>query len=141
MNVCEAGEIIYKDNDVLNLQKKLYLDSSNCETIRVQLLRDVEWLEMNAIMDYSLCVGIHNIEKGNNTTDYKDLSIIGSGYISSLGSEVYYLGIIDILQQYNAQKKMENTVKSIAYDSDLISSVNPNKYAARFRVFMMDFIR
>jgi hypothetical protein len=135
--------IVYKDNDALNLKRKLVLSSADCDRVRSGLMRDVEWLERNAIMDYSLCVGIHQIQQGNLPTnlDFSDRGIIGSGYLSAKLNEVYYVGIIDILQQYSASKKLENSFKSIKHASDQISSVNPILYAARFRVFMMDFIR
>ncbi|KAJ5074579.1 phosphatidylinositol 5-phosphate 4-kinase isoform a [Anaeramoeba ignava] len=51
-------------------------------------------------------------------------------------NEIYYLGIIDILQPYNLKKKLEHRLKSWKYDKYTISSVSPRKYAQRF----MDFV-
>ena len=39
---------------------------------------------------------------------------------------VLYLGIIDILQEYNIRKKIEHAYKSIQYNSLSISVVEPN---------------
>lgn len=80
------------------------------------------------------------------------------------GDEIYYLGVIDILQQYNANKRMETLIKvsllvticisfffspfyltilltasfsqGVTNDSKQISSVSPYKYAKRFVSFM-----
>ncbi|KZV35740.1 phosphatidylinositol 4-phosphate 5-kinase 9 [Dorcoceras hygrometricum] len=49
---------------------------------------------------------------------------------------VLYLGIIDILQAYNMSKKIEHAYKSIQFDSELISAVNPKFYSERFLSFI-----
>ncbi|XP_078148015.1 phosphatidyl inositol monophosphate 5 kinase [Carex rostrata] len=50
---------------------------------------------------------------------------------------VLYLGIIDILQEYNITKKIEHAYKSIQFDSVSISAVDPEFYSRRF----LDFIQ
>ncbi len=42
--------------------------------------------------------------------------------------EIYYLGIIDILQPYNWRKKLENTYKRLFENEDAISCIDPQKY-------------
>ncbi|KAJ4791399.1 Phosphatidylinositol-4-phosphate 5-kinase family protein [Rhynchospora pubera] len=49
---------------------------------------------------------------------------------------VLYLGIIDILQEYNVKKKIEHCVKSLKYDPLSISAVEPSLYAKRFMSFL-----
>ncbi|GMH39027.1 hypothetical protein BSKO_06925 [Bryopsis sp. KO-2023] len=49
---------------------------------------------------------------------------------------VLYFGIIDILQAYNVQKKLEHGFKSIVHDGKSISAIDPAKYAHRFQRFM-----
>ncbi|XP_066383250.1 phosphatidylinositol 4-phosphate 5-kinase 9-like [Miscanthus floridulus] len=49
---------------------------------------------------------------------------------------VLYLGIIDILQEYNMTKKIEHAVKSMQYDSVSISAVDPQFYKERFLKFI-----
>jgi 1-phosphatidylinositol-4-phosphate 5-kinase len=49
---------------------------------------------------------------------------------------VLYLGIIDILQEYNITKKIEHAVKSMQYDSVSISAVDPQFYSERFLKFI-----
>lgn len=49
---------------------------------------------------------------------------------------VLYLGIIDILQEYNIKKKTEHAYKSLMFDPLSISAVEPNLYARRFISFL-----
>lgn len=49
---------------------------------------------------------------------------------------VLYLGIIDILQNYNMSKKIEHTYKSLQFDSVCISAVDPTFYSKRFLGFI-----
>ena len=50
---------------------------------------------------------------------------------------VYYVGIIDVLQEYNMKKRLESTVKGITLGGRSgISAVGPYFYAERFRAFM-----
>lgn len=50
--------------------------------------------------------------------------------------EVYYMGIIDILQQYDLRKMGETVIRSIYQPPGGISSVSPGFYARRFVEFM-----
>ncbi|XP_062214864.1 phosphatidylinositol 4-phosphate 5-kinase 1-like isoform X2 [Phragmites australis] len=45
---------------------------------------------------------------------------------------VLYLGIIDILQEYNMSKRVEHAVKSLKFDPLSISAVDPHSYSKRF---------
>lgn len=49
---------------------------------------------------------------------------------------VYFLGVIDILQQYNTRKIAETFFKGIRHNRKQISSVNPTFYGDRFIEFM-----
>lgn len=49
---------------------------------------------------------------------------------------VLYLGIIDILQEYNLKKKIENAYKSFIFDPLTISAVQPSLYSKRFIGFL-----
>ncbi|KAL7594221.1 hypothetical protein Lser_V15G28360 [Lactuca serriola] len=49
---------------------------------------------------------------------------------------VLYLGIIDILQEYNITKKIEHKYKSLQFDSLSISAVDPTYYSERFLHFI-----
>lgn len=63
-----------------------------------------------------------------------------SNKVTGLRQEIYYIGIIDILQEYDARKMLENVVFGAMYDRTRISCVNSNDYAARFISFMSSII-
>ena len=47
-----------------------------------------------------------------------------------------FFAIIDILQDYNAKKQIENVSKSVVYKRNEISAVSPKMYSKRFQDFM-----
>lgn len=49
---------------------------------------------------------------------------------------VLFMGIIDILQEYNMRKRIEHTCKSLQYDPMSVSAVEPKLYANRFTNFL-----
>ncbi|KJE90972.1 phosphatidylinositol-4-phosphate 5-kinase [Capsaspora owczarzaki ATCC 30864] len=48
---------------------------------------------------------------------------------------IIFLGIIDILQQYQLKKRLEHSFKALLYDGEAVSVTNPSFYAARFQDF------
>lgn len=50
------------------------------------------------------------------------------------GPAKYYLGIIDVLQEWNLTKQLERAIKVYLYryDGDGISAMNPQDYSKRF---------
>ncbi|XP_043546382.1 phosphatidylinositol 5-phosphate 4-kinase type-2 alpha isoform X1 [Chiloscyllium plagiosum] len=53
----------YKDNDFINDGQKIYIDENNKKMFLEKLKKDVEFLAQLKIMDYSLLVGIHDVER------------------------------------------------------------------------------
>ncbi|CAN6374032.1 unnamed protein product [Urochloa humidicola] len=49
---------------------------------------------------------------------------------------ILFFGIIDILQDYDISKKLEHAYKSMQYDPNCISAVDPKQYCKRFRDFV-----
>ncbi|KAI7809558.1 putative phosphatidylinositol 5-phosphate 4-kinase type-2 alpha [Triplophysa rosa] len=54
----------YKDNDFINDGQKIYIDEENKKMFLEKLKNDVEFLAQLKLMDYSLLVGIHDVERG-----------------------------------------------------------------------------
>jgi len=55
-----------------------------------------------------------------------------------LSKEIYYIGIIDILQRYNTRKFVEHAYKASYLNEHEISCVDPEYYAERFINFCID---
>lgn len=54
--------------------------------------------------------------------------------------EIYFIGIIDLLQAWTNVKKVESVIKGFKYDRSKISAVNPKTYASRFKQFVSDML-
>ncbi|KAF7245688.1 Phosphatidylinositol 5-phosphate 4-kinase type-2 alpha [Varanus komodoensis] len=53
----------FKDNDFINDGQKIYIDDTNKKMFLEKLKKDVEFLAQLKLMDYSLLVGIHDVER------------------------------------------------------------------------------
>lgn len=97
-------------------------------------------------MDYSLLVGeriLHPNEKSFFINDIEAMSynfpfgpFRGTHPDGTKFKVEYYMGIIDILQPYNARKKVENALKRIKESQEQISCVDPVTYSTRFIQFI-----
>ncbi|CAM9858284.1 unnamed protein product, partial [Hapterophycus canaliculatus] len=52
------------------------------------------------------------------------------------GNDIYFMGIIDILQQYNMRKHAETFWKGLKHDRYEVSCVDPKLYYERFVDFL-----
>jgi 1-phosphatidylinositol-4-phosphate 5-kinase len=57
---------VLKDQNWINRGKKMILQGDCCDLLALQIERDVSFLMLHNIMDYSLLLGIHDEEKGNS---------------------------------------------------------------------------
>ncbi|XP_033495019.1 phosphatidylinositol 5-phosphate 4-kinase type-2 alpha isoform X1 [Epinephelus fuscoguttatus] len=63
-HVRDAKELpTYKDNDFINDGQKIHIDGENKKMFLEKLRKDVEFLAQLKLMDYSLLVGIHDVER------------------------------------------------------------------------------
>uniref|UniRef100_A0A8C6Y4L0 Phosphatidylinositol 5-phosphate 4-kinase type-2 gamma n=1 Tax=Naja naja TaxID=35670 RepID=A0A8C6Y4L0_NAJNA len=170
-----------KDIDFLNMNQKVYISEETKKDFMEKLKRDVEFLVQLKIMDYSLLLGIHDVQRAEQEEeeDIKEEEEDGEGepgapvgsygtYPEGIGSylnshkplepgdfdpyidvyatksaenspqkEVYFMGLIDILTQYDAKKKAAHAAKTVKHGAGAeISTVHPEQYAKRF----LDFV-
>ncbi|TPP46809.1 Phosphatidylinositol-4-phosphate 5-Kinase family protein [Leishmania donovani] len=153
----------------LDINSPMHIGPERRNLLIEQIKKDCEFLKRSMIMDYSfLCNGrtlrtnpglgytMGGERPDNSGADGSEFSRNGSrldgrcftadqgGMMSNkvpgLRQEIYYIGIIDILQEYNARKALENVVWGSLYDRKRISCVHPNDYAGRFIAFMSSII-
>uniref|UniRef100_A0A8U8BH32 Phosphatidylinositol 5-phosphate 4-kinase type-2 gamma n=1 Tax=Geospiza parvula TaxID=87175 RepID=A0A8U8BH32_GEOPR len=196
-----------KDVDFLNKNEKVFVEEEQQREFMDKLKRDVEFLVQQKLMDYSLLLGIHEVERGEQEDEEEleeeelgggDEGGRGGPYGTSpeglggllnscrppgpgefdpgvdvyavawaggpggpggswgswggLGAqgaltppcppgaprrEVYFMGLIDVLTQYDARKKAAHAAKTVKHGAGAeISTVHPEQYAKRF----LDFI-
>ncbi|KAI4826785.1 hypothetical protein KUCAC02_030218 [Chaenocephalus aceratus] len=129
----------YKDVDFRNKMQKVYVSAEEREKIMDKLNRDIEFLVRMKIMDYSLLLGYMNSFKpmGPGEFDpYVDVYAIQSA-VGAPQREVYFMGLIDMLTQYDTKKKAAHAAKAVKHGAGAeISTVHPEQYAKRFREFI-----
>jgi hypothetical protein len=141
----------------MDLRSPLCIGQEAKAALQVQLVADTTFLHTHDIMDYSLMVGIHRCEgacgmghvpaaaasadgdaagEGNPRGRGHFSQQLRQGLSGTWGgaSCVFFVGIIDILQKFDAGKRLENSIKTRLFcKSDVgISSVHPDYYAERF---------
>lgn len=151
----------------LNFNDRYILVSKNMsECLLEQIKTDVCFFLKIGIMDYSLLLGVcvnESVDKSGETSNSNDIqfssdlvpinypnkqflskaSMFECGIKGSLG-EIYHIGIIDILQNWNKKKKAANIIKTVAffdYKQKKIDSVCPEQYGDRFLKYVQKKIR
>mmetsp|Transcript_28114 Transcript_28114/g.87104 ORF Transcript_28114/g.87104 Transcript_28114/m.87104 type:complete len:400 (-) Transcript_28114:27-1226(-) len=135
----------------LDINRPIRVGNVRRELLLGQMRRDCDFLKKASIMDYSFLIGIHrcdgsaaSVARRLVTEDERCFTADQGGMLSVPGPhgerEVYYVGVIDILQEYNLWKRSETAIRGIVNDASEISSVHPREYAARFVDFMSSII-
>ncbi|EPR79954.1 Phosphatidylinositol-4-phosphate 5-kinase [Spraguea lophii 42_110] len=150
-----ATKTIYKDLDWYLNDKKLFLLGKKAVLVD-QIQRDVNFLLSKNLMDYSIVIGISSCNSKNKNKLYFDEYKDGiwnekknkfygkrsthnifnrdfGGYSSEIveNEEIYYIGIIDILTQWNWRKRIEYFISNLCCVKNG-SCTNSNSYAIRF---------
>jgi len=146
----------FKDLDFLDIVTEgFHIDPKTYTALMSTIEKDCSLLESNNNMDYSLLLGVHNLDKGSrelNGRDQEEKSLFQPNSTTSAAHSTFqngipatnskgerlliFVGIIDILQYYRLFKKIEHTFKSVITDGDTVSVVEPGFYAQRFKEFM-----
>ena len=152
-----------KDLDLIRLQKinifKLNISEDDRLNILETITKDVEFLSLNNLMDYSLLIGIEVVKPKQKNNDSifilphlqdetnsfvsEDLKAEDErknvGIVYSLcGKFIYHILIIDYLQAFGYFKKVEFYAKRIftSAKGTELSSIDPKNYGERFIKFM-----
>lgn len=155
---------IYKDLDVIEMERSMWLDNNLRLILCLQLTEDAKFLAQMKVMDYSFLLGIAQMDTSNqnllrsslkDVSDNVDINEVNEKLVSrsifqgDFGGilartadgepleELYFVGIIDVLQQYTWQKEFETIVKSTRYERDKLSSVDAERYSNRFIQFIL----
>mmetsp|Transcript_44861 Transcript_44861/g.65926 ORF Transcript_44861/g.65926 Transcript_44861/m.65926 type:complete len:186 (+) Transcript_44861:2-559(+) len=111
------------------------------DNVRDQLQRDTAFLSSCDLIDYSLLVGIHEMDKSmldcyerNN----EPFSIVNTW--SSRDYNICYFGIVDVLTPYNKEKSLETFLTGTLMCCRDVSCQAPDIYQWRFMKFCDDHI-
>jgi len=137
----------YKDLDFMEHHKEGFtLEPAIYEALMRTIAADLRVLESFKIMDFSLLVGVHNLDLAQDGIPIEPINLETLKETDSWGAIpakngkgenlLLFMGIIDILQSYRLKKKLEHTFKSMIHDGDSISVHKPSYYCKRFQEFM-----
>lgn len=134
--------VAMKDNDFVKRGESIDVGPEQKSIICDQLRKDANFFAAHNVIDYSLLLGVHDrrISGTDRPSATGDWTGQARSFVSTDGTFVYYLGVIDILCQYGTRKKFENFFKSIRYDGKGISAVPAQEYADRFFAFISSHI-
>jgi len=137
----------------LNFDRKLVMGKSTRKTFLHQVEKDSKFLEERNICDYSLLIGfsfldpIKDFPPNNSQGNFSQWTQEYGGLLARSATEepykeVYYVGIIDVLTEYDIKKKSEHAIKSILYRASEgeISAVPPAAYKERFLKYISSII-
>jgi 1-phosphatidylinositol-4-phosphate 5-kinase len=161
---------VYVITGCLGSCRRLRLGPSGRAELLECLRQDVDWLRAHNIMDYSLLVGVASLvaQAPPPTTGtsagagaaagtlpdseaacrrlYSLWAPQGAGVGAGVGDgghyeHVLFLGIVDVLQEYNLKKRVETMYKTGLYsfegkDPRGLSVVDPASYGKRFLAFI-----
>ncbi|RHY55532.1 hypothetical protein DYB30_007515 [Aphanomyces astaci] len=129
--------VVLKDDD---LHHRLRLGAEEGRTLLEQLQHDSVFLRDQGIMDYSLLIGVVDVQY---KVDKSDAGVQNPHLCDSIsGPGLYYVGVIDILQTWNWRKRMERWTKVWLRRKDPrgLSAMEPYPYQVRFTAKLRDLI-
>ncbi|GMF10844.1 unnamed protein product [Phytophthora lilii] len=120
------------DIDFLKISSGISLSYANTALQQDQLCSDFVFLASRGIIDYSILLGVRYDNPNAHTTHQNGLS-------SHDQNEVYYVGIVDMLQRYNWRWTVQRWFLGLLLCKDThdVSAVPPDEYATR----LADFVR
>lgn len=135
--------------------RHMTINTGDLDFFLKRLNNDCKFLEANELLDYSLLVGVHQIQYPTDAVldamssaawdpvrwggPRESFAILAPPNTSH--SELYFVGLIDILTRYDLLKMGEHTFKSIFINSNTISCVPPTHYRNRFQKYISRITR
>ena len=127
------------DKDWMALGIRLKLSDEHTRRLQRVIAADADFLASKQLMDYSLLLGIAGASADGTAPQ--------GALLRGAEGEVYYLGLIDILETWRARWHVQNLVLRFFfryvvcmqwYNPDGITAIPPGEYAARFQEFTRD---
>ena len=128
INTLFHSSILNNNDNNNNPDYKFFTDETNNSNISINNNNNNN---NNEDCNYSFKSSSKRINDLKVLWDYND-----GGILSLNKDEIYFLGIIDILTEYNCKKSTEHFFKVIRYCSENMSCVPPLPYMTRFNNYM-----
>ncbi|KAE8969977.1 hypothetical protein PR003_g28581 [Phytophthora rubi] len=129
----EPIDQLLMDIDFLKISSGISLSDRNTRLQQDQLCSDFVFLASRGIIDYSILLGVCYAERNPHRT-------FRNGITSHDQSDVFYLGIVDMLQRYNWRWTLQRWFLGLLLCKDThdVSAVPADEYATRLADFVRD---
>ncbi|GFE55024.1 hypothetical protein BaOVIS_024280 [Babesia ovis] len=131
--------VAMKDLDMMDLEEYIELGAERSVALLEVLQRDIKFLSESMLMDYSLLLGIHYKSISHDQVDWdvdpdhNQLSCI----MGKNRDKLYFVGLIDVLTQWDLRKKAESFWRRIqTLNNQGVSCVPPQQYGERLLAFI-----
>mmetsp|Transcript_21167 Transcript_21167/g.42706 ORF Transcript_21167/g.42706 Transcript_21167/m.42706 type:complete len:518 (-) Transcript_21167:31-1584(-) len=126
---------VFKDLDWMEEGRRLHFPTrEEMQAVRNQLQKDTKFLSDMGLIDYSLLVGIHEIDK-SNLQEYEKPEALRVISVRSGNDTITYFGIVDVLTPYGKKKAAETIFMGNLVCCRDISCQRPPVYQRRFMKF------
>ena len=129
---------LLNDVDYVVRETRLALSSDKRMDLLAQITSDCTYLQHQGIMDYSCLVGIRRVPAGSLGSVHLPNS--RHAVMSEDRAFVYYIGFVDMLQNYSWGWKLQNFLLSLCCDRRRITALPPSEYAFRFLNFTHTYL-
>lgn len=130
--------IAKKDINLLEDGFKFQLSDENKGFLSKVLRKDCDFFKANKIIDYSMLLGIHSLDR-YEIEEYQPENMVNRSsscqLLSQDGKTLYFIAIIDFLTDFNLKKKAEYVFGRMLF-GPTISAIPTNDYAERFYSFI-----
>ncbi|TDH67801.1 hypothetical protein CCR75_004803 [Bremia lactucae] len=129
----KAIDHLLMDIDFLKISPGIFLSYTKTAFLQDQLCSDFVFLASRGIIDYSILLGVR-YEKSQQSRSHQN------AIMSHDEKEVYYIGIVDMLQRYNWRWTVQRWLLGcfLCKDTHDVSAVPANEYASRLADFVHD---
>mmetsp|Transcript_85080 Transcript_85080/g.150444 ORF Transcript_85080/g.150444 Transcript_85080/m.150444 type:complete len:531 (+) Transcript_85080:21-1613(+) len=126
--VKDASESVRKDQDWIDDGCRLELSEEDAKSLLEMHQRDTEFLSSCHIIDFSVLIGIAELEDSEKPEH---------AWMSKDGSRCYFIGIVDVLIEYGIRKRLEHLLHKMKGVGETASVTDPQSYSRR----QQDFFR
>lgn len=130
--VKDDSERVRKDEDWISDACRLAVSPEDAASLEKMHGRDTAFLSEFSIIDFSVLIGIAEIQ---------DLDEIPPHAWQSVDkSQCYFIGIVDVLIEYGLRKRLEHLLYTVKGVGQTASVTDPNSYAKRQRRFFREHV-
>jgi len=130
--VKDQSEKVRKDEDWISDGCRLAVSAEDAAALEKMHARDTAFLSESSIIDFSVLIGIAEIQDEGEIPSHAWRSVDKS--------KCYFIGIVDVLIEYGLRKRLEHLLHTVKGVGQTASVTDPASYAKRQRRFFREYV-